>query len=167
MINTHHCKVRIKGKVEQSREKNSAPLHLGVVATEKGAFWSPTPLDYGRQHYFYLFSLISIFSASLQQIYSFISLQWTCSRKGYYRNPGYRIQSQDPHRIVVDNLVRIYPSIDSRIFQSTLPQVTSFRSSIIYPIFSQCTTYWSWRTTMIILSSSSSFFFHWEFTSAN
>ena len=30
-------KVLIKGKVEQSREKSSAPLHLGVVAIEKGA----------------------------------------------------------------------------------------------------------------------------------
>ena len=30
------------GKVEQSRERSSAlPLHLGVVAIEKGAFWSP------------------------------------------------------------------------------------------------------------------------------
>ena len=29
------------GKVEQSRERSSAPLHLGVVPIEKGAFWSP------------------------------------------------------------------------------------------------------------------------------
>ena len=32
-----------KSKVEQSRERSSAPrLHLGVVAIEKGAFWSPS-----------------------------------------------------------------------------------------------------------------------------
>ena len=31
--------VRIKGKVEQSRKRSSAlPLHIGVVAIEKGAF---------------------------------------------------------------------------------------------------------------------------------
>ena len=41
--NTQQYKVRIKGKVEQSRERSSAPhLHLGVVAIEKGAFWSPS-----------------------------------------------------------------------------------------------------------------------------
>ena len=29
--------------MEQSRERNSAlPLYLGVVAIEKGAFWSPS-----------------------------------------------------------------------------------------------------------------------------
>ena len=32
-------KVRIKGKVEESRERSSTlPLHLGLVAIEKGAF---------------------------------------------------------------------------------------------------------------------------------
>ena len=35
-------KVRIKGKMEQSREKSSALPHLGVVAFEKGAFVSPS-----------------------------------------------------------------------------------------------------------------------------
>ena len=35
LLNTQHYKVRIKGKVEQSRE-------LGVVAIEKRAFGSPT-----------------------------------------------------------------------------------------------------------------------------
>ena len=39
---TQHYKVRIKGKVEQSRERSNTPLHLGVVAIEKGAFGSPS-----------------------------------------------------------------------------------------------------------------------------
>ena len=40
--NTQQYKVCIKGKVELSRERSSGlPLHLGVVAIEKGAFWSP------------------------------------------------------------------------------------------------------------------------------
>ena len=43
LLNTQEYKVRIKGKVEQSRKGNSAlPLHLGVLAIEKGAFWSPS-----------------------------------------------------------------------------------------------------------------------------
>ena len=38
LLNTQHYKVRIKGKVEQSREWSNAPLHLDVEAIEKGAF---------------------------------------------------------------------------------------------------------------------------------
>ena len=45
LLNTQHYKVRFKGKVEQSRERSSAlPLHLGVVAIEKGAFGSPSTM---------------------------------------------------------------------------------------------------------------------------
>ena len=40
LLNTQHYKVRIKGKVKQSREWSSAPLlHL-----EKGAFGSPSTI---------------------------------------------------------------------------------------------------------------------------
>ena len=43
LLNTQQYKVHIKGKVVQSRERSSAPpLHLGVVAIEKGAFWLPS-----------------------------------------------------------------------------------------------------------------------------
>ena len=43
LLNTQHYKVRIKDKVEPSREWSSTlPLHLGVVAIEKGAFGSPS-----------------------------------------------------------------------------------------------------------------------------
>ena len=44
LLSSQHCKVRIKDKVEQSWEWSSAPpkKHLGVVAIEKGAFWSPS-----------------------------------------------------------------------------------------------------------------------------
>ena len=42
LLNTQKYKVRIKGKVEQSKERSSAHMHLGVVAIEKGAFWSPS-----------------------------------------------------------------------------------------------------------------------------
>ena len=41
LLNTQHYKVRIKGKVEQSRERSSTPLHLSVVAIKKGDFRSP------------------------------------------------------------------------------------------------------------------------------
>ena len=43
LLITQHRKVRIKGKVGQSKEKEQRPLlHLDVVATEKGAFGSPS-----------------------------------------------------------------------------------------------------------------------------
>ena len=43
LLNTQNYKIWIKGKVEQSREKNSAPpLHFSVVAIEKGAFGLPS-----------------------------------------------------------------------------------------------------------------------------
>ena len=44
LLNTQHYKVRIKGKVEQSRKRSGAPLHLGVVVIEKGAFESPSTI---------------------------------------------------------------------------------------------------------------------------
>ena len=53
LLNTQQYKVHIIGKVEQSRERSSAPLqHLGVVAIEKGSLL--VALDYGRQFYFIL-----------------------------------------------------------------------------------------------------------------
>ena len=43
LLNTQRYKVRIKGKVEQSRERSSAlPYTLVLVAIEKGAFRSPS-----------------------------------------------------------------------------------------------------------------------------
>ena len=43
LLNTQDYKVRIKGKVEPSREWSTCPpLHLGVVAIEKGAFGLPS-----------------------------------------------------------------------------------------------------------------------------
>ena len=41
LLNIQQYKVRIKGKVEQSRER-SCTLHFSVVAIEKGVFWSPS-----------------------------------------------------------------------------------------------------------------------------
>ena len=46
LLNTQQYKVRIKGKMDQFRERSSAPLHLGVVAIKKGAFWSPSTTTY-------------------------------------------------------------------------------------------------------------------------
>ena len=40
LLYTQHYKVRIKDKVEQSRECSS--VHFGVVAIENGAFGSPS-----------------------------------------------------------------------------------------------------------------------------
>ncbi len=67
LLSTQQYKVRIEGKVEQSWEKSSAlpPLHLCVVATEKGASWSPstthTNLTYTvKCNYFYLLIVIRL-----------------------------------------------------------------------------------------------------------
>ena len=53
LLNTQQYKVRIKGKVKQSKEWSSAPLHLGVVAIEKGAFGSlsTTVANFTKQNY--------------------------------------------------------------------------------------------------------------------
>ena len=54
LLNTQQYKVRIKGKVEQSREMSSAPLHLCVVASKKGAFGSRSP-TYFIYTYIYIY----------------------------------------------------------------------------------------------------------------
>ena len=52
LLNIQHYKVRIKGKLEQSRERSSAlPLHLGVVAIEKGTFGSPSTKNSFKTHF--------------------------------------------------------------------------------------------------------------------
>ena len=72
LLNTQHYNVRIKSNVEQSRVKEEPhPLHLGVVAIEKGAFWSPSTK--GRQLYFIFKSCFSIF---LQYISLYSSLSF-------------------------------------------------------------------------------------------
>ena len=55
LLDSLHYKVRIKDKVEQSREWSSAPLNLGVVAIGKGSL--RVALEYSRQLYlvWYLF----------------------------------------------------------------------------------------------------------------
>ena len=56
LLNTQQYKVYIKGKVEQFKERSSALLlHLGVVAIEKGAFWSPlTMVAVYKKTYIYI-----------------------------------------------------------------------------------------------------------------
>ena len=54
LLNTQHYKVRIKGIVEQFRERSSAvPLQLSVVAIKKGAFVSPSTKVAKFTFYFY------------------------------------------------------------------------------------------------------------------
>ena len=42
LLNTQHFKVRIKGKIEQSREWSCTLSYTCIVAGEKGAFGSPS-----------------------------------------------------------------------------------------------------------------------------
>ena len=53
LLNTQHYKVRIKGKVEQSRERSSAPPTPRCSSYQKGNL--RVTLDYGRELYFYLY----------------------------------------------------------------------------------------------------------------
>ena len=52
LLNTHHYKLWIKGKVVQSREKSSA-LTFGGVAIEKRAFGSPSTIVANFTFYFH------------------------------------------------------------------------------------------------------------------
>ena len=57
MLNTQQYKVLSRVKWSNPGKGIALSLHLGVVAIEKGAFWSPSTmaaLDYGRQLYFYV-----------------------------------------------------------------------------------------------------------------
>ena len=58
LLNTRHYKVRIKGKVVQSREWRSALLHFGVVGIEKGTLGSPST-KVANFTYFYVRLLLS------------------------------------------------------------------------------------------------------------
>ena len=44
LLNTQQYKVRIEGKVEQSRERSSALHNFGLVAIETGAIWLPSTI---------------------------------------------------------------------------------------------------------------------------
>ena len=87
LLNTQHYKVRIKGKVEQSRERSSAPLHLGVVAIEKGAFGSPSTMVAN-------FTLL---------IFTIESVFYLC-RKVLYRNGSFSCLSENFYNIVLNQL---------------------------------------------------------------
>ena len=59
LLNTQHYKVRINGKVEQSREIELRPtLHPGVVAIERGAFWSPSTTVANFFIYIYIYLIL-------------------------------------------------------------------------------------------------------------
>ena len=61
LLNTQHYKVRIKGKVEKSRERSSAPW---CSSYRKGSL--QVTLDYGRQQ------LVSMF------LYTYVMVGWRC-----------------------------------------------------------------------------------------
>ena len=79
LLNTQHYKVRIKGKVEQSRERCSAPLHLGVEAIEKGAFGSPSTTVAN----FTYFMTIYVMAICFILVYSF-EIRWKTVKLQYH-----------------------------------------------------------------------------------
>ena len=54
LLNTQHYKVRIKGKMEQPKERSSTSLHLGIVAIDFPLLLR-VALDYGRQLYLLIY----------------------------------------------------------------------------------------------------------------
>ncbi len=58
LLNSKNYKVRIKGKVDQSRKRSSTPLHIGVVAFEKGAFGSPSTTIANFTYFIYIYIYI-------------------------------------------------------------------------------------------------------------
>ena len=58
LLNTLQYKVRIKGKVEQSRERSSIlpyTVVATVVAIEKGAIWSPSTMVTNFSYFIYIY----------------------------------------------------------------------------------------------------------------
>ena len=100
LLKTQQYKVCIKGKVEQSREKSSTPpLHLGVVAIEKGAFWSHstkgrqlTYLEFSGwifQLSFYLLEFSIVFYVDLSKNFSDTQFGYISTIK-WWRKPSTR-----------------------------------------------------------------------------
>ena len=64
LINSQHYKVRIKGKVEQSRERNNALPTTQCCRYWKGSLWFT--LDYGCPLYLYIYIYIYILKIMLE-----------------------------------------------------------------------------------------------------
>ena len=79
LLNTQHYKVRIKGKVEPSRERSITLLiHLGVVAIEKGAFESPSTKG-ANFTYIYCYSFFCFYCLFGQAVHNL----FRCSYPGH------------------------------------------------------------------------------------
>ena len=62
LLYTQHHKVKIKGKVEEFRERSSVlPLHVCAVANEKGAFGSPSILVVNFTYFTYFCLIFTIY----------------------------------------------------------------------------------------------------------
>ena len=85
LLNTQHYKVRIKGKVEQSREWSSAPPTPWCSSNWKGSLW--VTLDFSRQlYFFYKSDLIdkmkrSFFQAAVVSILLYGCTTWTLTKR--------------------------------------------------------------------------------------
>ena len=89
LLSTHHYKVRIKGKVEQSRKGVApSPTHW-CSSYRKGSL--RVTLDYGRQLYFYL--LIYIY------IYTHPSAQAGCDTRSIFKRSLTGLNSELPKQV--------------------------------------------------------------------
>ena len=113
LLNTQHYKVRIKGKVEQSREGVAPSPTPWCSSYRKGSL--RVTLDYGRQLYFYLYSIESSSSSSSRSVGAdfpdslSLSLSIYLSICSYHPSlpaglPDYILY---PHRAVVDKFLLV------------------------------------------------------------
>ena len=86
LLSTQLYKVRIKGKVVQSREWSSTlPLHFGVVAIEKGAFRSSSTKV---ANFTYIYIYIYMYACMYKQDLAFNNPQWLIYHKTQPSQPN-------------------------------------------------------------------------------
>ena len=79
LLNTQQYKIHIKSKVEQPRERSSAPPYLNVVAIEKGAFG--VALDYSYQ-------LTTFFNLNVNDIFELKGYTYLGTGTAFGRSSG-------------------------------------------------------------------------------
>ena len=93
-LNTQHYKVRIKGKVEQSRERST--VHLGVVAKKKRAFGLPSTTVANFTYIYIYINELNYRDQKIQRTLARdIRKHWTAFSTSLNRTCDHRMQSQN------------------------------------------------------------------------
>ena len=108
LLNTQHYKVRIKGKVEQSREGVAPSPTPWCSSYRKGSL--RVTLDYGRQLYL-LFTPLEFFTSALADGFS-LEFEWNQVSSSLQNSSQYSGRPQQCYRL--DSL---YPSANFQVLQ--------------------------------------------------